>query len=93
MDVSEVARMIAALAVTLGLIGLATVAARRWGPIQGLRMRAPADRRLQIVESLVLDPNRRLVVVRFDGQERLLLLGEGRLLAGPGAKSEDVTRA
>ena len=29
---------------------------------------------------LVLDPSRRLVVVSFDGDERLLLLGEGQLL-------------
>jgi flagellar protein FliO/FliZ len=37
------------------------------------------------VESLALDPTRRLVLVRLDGSERLLLLGEGRMLAEAGA--------
>jgi flagellar protein FliO/FliZ len=36
---------------------------------------------MAIVESLPLDPTRRLVLVRLDGAERLLLLGEGRMLA------------
>jgi flagellar protein FliO/FliZ len=35
---------------------------------------------MSIVESLPLDPARRLVLVRLDGAERLLLLGEGRFL-------------
>jgi flagellar protein FliO/FliZ len=43
--------------------------------------RKPTDRRLAIIESLTLDPQRRLVLVRMDDQERLLLLGEGRVLA------------
>jgi flagellar protein FliO/FliZ len=34
-----------------------------------------AARRLQIVESLLIDPRRRLVIVRCDGTEHLLLLG------------------
>ncbi len=68
------------LVVTLGLIGLAAYAARRWGPPGMLQIRGPAERRLAVVESLTLDPSRRLVLVRFDQEERLLLLGEGRLL-------------
>ncbi len=81
MDFAEIIRMIAALAVTLGLVGLATVAARRYGPTALLRLKTPAQRRLQVVESLILDPQRRLVLVRCDRQERLILLGEGRMLA------------
>ena len=69
------------LAVTLGLIGLAAYAARRWGPNGMFQMRAPSQRRLFIVESLTIDPSRRLVLVRFDQEERLLLLGEGRMLS------------
>ena len=38
------------------------------------------ERRLLVVESLVLDPARRLVLVSCDGEERLLLLGEGQVL-------------
>lgn len=68
------------LAVTLGLIGLAAYAARRWGPAGMFQMKPPGERRLAIVESLALDQSRRLVLVRFGQEERLLLLGEGRML-------------
>jgi flagellar protein FliO/FliZ len=76
------------LAVTLGLIGLAAYAARRWGPAGMFQIKPPGERRLAIVESLTLDPSRRLVLVRFDQEERLLLLGEGRALdARPAPKA------
>jgi flagellar protein FliO/FliZ len=80
--IADVVRMIAGLAVTLGLIGLCVVALRRFGPetlarLQGTRR----DRRLSVVETLVLDPSRRLVLVRCDQEERLLLLGDGRLIS------------
>ncbi len=93
MELSDIARAVFALAVTLGLVGLAAVAARRFGPDWLLRMqKAKKDRRLSVVESLVLDPQRRLVLVRLDGEERLLLIGEGRLLSGPiDARSEAST--
>jgi flagellar protein FliO/FliZ len=68
------------LVVTLGLIGLAAYAARRWGPAGMFQLRPAGERRLAIVESLNLDPSRRLVLIRFDREERLLLLGEGRML-------------
>jgi flagellar protein FliO/FliZ len=85
MDFADIARTIAALAVTLGLIGLAAAAARRYAPGALARLKPGAPRRLAIVESLVLDPARRLVLVRFDEQERLILLGEGRMLDTPPA--------
>ncbi len=82
MDLWELARALFALLLTLGLIGLAAVAARRFGPEWLTRLQRPkAQRRLSIVETLPLDPARRLVLVKLDSTERLLLLGEGRLLA------------
>lgn len=84
MPLADFARAAFALAVTLGLVGLAAVALRRFGPDFLLRMQKPAkDRRLAVVESLVLDPQRRLVLVSLDGREQLLLIGEGRLLSTP----------
>ena len=68
------------LVVTLGLVGLAAYAARRWGPTGMFQVKQAGDRRLAILESLNLDPTRRLVLIRLDGEERLLLLGEGRML-------------
>lgn len=71
------------LAVTLGLIGFAAYAVRRWGPPGLIQARPAGGRRLAVVESLNLDPSRRLVLVRLDQEEHLLLLGEGRMLDGP----------
>jgi len=81
MDFGDFARAFFALVITLGLIGLGAVVARRFGPEWLVRLQSPkASRRMAIVESLPLDPARRLVLVRLDDKERLLLLGEGRFL-------------
>ncbi|MDP1629924.1 MAG: flagellar biosynthetic protein FliO [Caulobacter sp.] len=81
MNFVEIIRMVAALAVTLGLVGLAAVVMRRFGPEAMSRFQmSRKDRRLTLVETLVLDPARRLVLVRLDNEERLILLGEGRTL-------------
>ena len=88
MSFADFARAFFALAITLGLVGLAAVAARRFGPEWLVRLQRPkANRRLTIIESLPLDPARRLVLVRLDQTERLLLLGEGRLLSEVSAAS------
>jgi flagellar protein FliO/FliZ len=82
MDFADFAQAAFALALTLGLIGLAAVGLRKYGPDAIARMSLQRkDRRLKVVESLVLDPTRRLVLVDCDGVERLILLGEGRLLS------------
>jgi flagellar protein FliO/FliZ len=82
MDFASFLRAVFALALTLGLIGLAAVALRRYGPDAMARLSAQKkDRRLKVVESLVLDPTRRLIIVECDGRERMLLLGEGRVVA------------
>jgi flagellar protein FliO/FliZ len=66
----------------LGLVGLGAVALRRYGPDALARFGRPAraERRLAVVETLVLDPTRRLVLVACDGEEKLLLLGEGQVI-------------
>ena len=82
MNFADFARAIFALALTLGLVGLGAVALRRFGPGALERFGRPRkERRLTVVESLVLDPARRLVIVSCDGKERLLLLGEGQLVS------------
>ena len=81
MPILDFIRAVAALAITLGLIGLAAYALRRFGPDALTRMvHARQVRRMRIVESLALDPTRRLVIFSLDGEERLMLLGEGKLL-------------
>ncbi len=81
-----------ALAATLGLIGAAAYAARRWAPQGLLQLKPQTDRRLQVIESLNLDAQRRLVLVRLDREERLILLGEGRLLSHAQPPSTPVSR-
>jgi len=81
MDFIELIRAVAALAVTLGLIGLVAAGLRRFGPDALARLvRMRRERRMLVVETLVLDPTRRLILFNLDGEERLLLLGEGKLL-------------
>ena len=89
MNFLDLLRALFALAITLGLIGLAAWAARRYAPQIMARLSAErGERRMTVVETLVLDPARRLVLVRIDDEELLLILGEGRELIeprGPGA--------
>jgi flagellar protein FliO/FliZ len=81
MNIADFVRAVFALALTLGLLGLCAVALRRFGPDMLARVSTQKKaRRLAVVETLVLDPSRRLVLVSCDGRERLLLLGEGRVL-------------
>ena len=83
MDFVDAFRAVFALALTLGLVGLFAVALRRFGPDVLTRFQPTrSQRRMTLVESLVLDPTRRLVLVRLDDEERLILLGEGHLLEG-----------
>ncbi|MBI1250677.1 MAG: flagellar biosynthetic protein FliO [Alphaproteobacteria bacterium] len=82
------ARALFALVATLALIGLAAYAARRFGMLSGAAARG--ERRLKIVETLMIDPRRRLVIVRMDDREHLLLLsasGDRRVASGD-AKGE-----
>ena len=65
-------RALAALAATLGLLAGAALLARRMGMLQ-----APVPggkRRMGVVESLFLDPRRRVVIVRVDDEDHVLLL-------------------
>ena len=72
MDILDWARALFALLATLALIGLAAYAARRFGMIQPGA--GPGQRRLKLIETLMIDPRRKLVVVRFDDRDHLLLL-------------------
>jgi flagellar protein FliO/FliZ len=84
MNFLDLLRALFGLAFTLGLIGLAAWAARRYAPQLMARLNAErGERRMTVVETLVLDPARRLVLVKIDDEERVLLLGEGKELIEP----------
>ena len=73
MDVLDFARYLAALVLVLGLIGAAGLAARKFG-LPGLA-KPQADRRLKVVETLMLSPRQKLALVRRDNVEHLVLIG------------------
>lgn len=63
------------------LLALALVLALAWAAaraLRGSRLVAPQGRRLEVAETLALDPRRRLLLVRCDGRELLLLTGGGQ---------------
>jgi flagellar protein FliO/FliZ len=74
MGVLDYLRFVGALGVVLALILGGMLLLRRFG-LPGMVARAPGRRRLKLVEVLSLDPKRRLILVRRDGREHLLLLG------------------
>ncbi|MEI9982997.1 MAG: flagellar biosynthetic protein FliO [Aliidongia sp.] len=67
-------RYIVSLLFVIGLIGLLAWLLRRFGPPG--RFRSPGRKRLSIVEILPIDARRRLVLLRRDGKEHLILLGQ-----------------
>lgn len=79
MDPIVYLRFFLALALVVGLVLLAGWAGRRFGlvPVAGGR-RTRRGKRLGLVEVMPLDSRRRLVLVRRDGTEHLLLLSAGR---------------
>lgn len=68
-------RFIIALLVVLGLIAGLAYLVRRFGPRNLMTTASGRTRRLDVVEVANLDPRRRLVLVRRDNVEHLLLLG------------------
>ncbi len=70
------ARSLVALAVVLALITAATWVARRY-LASGFIGNLGGKRRLSVVESTMLDGKSRLVLVRRDSTEHLLVLGPG----------------
>jgi flagellar protein FliO/FliZ len=72
-DTVEYLRFVAALAFVLGLIVLLAWAARRF---RFGHASPGATRRLAVIETLPIDPRRKLVLARCDEGEYLLLLGQ-----------------
>ncbi|MFT4076287.1 MAG: flagellar biosynthetic protein FliO [Asticcacaulis sp.] len=94
MSLVEILRAFFGLSIVIGLIlGLAFVL-RRYAPSLMAKLQAQRGaRRLEVIETLVLDPARRLVLVRFDDKERLVLLGEGRELDAQGLPGKSAVNA
>ncbi len=89
MELSEILRFASALIFVVGLIVACAWAAKRFGLVPTGRQTS-LNRRLAITETLAIDPKRKLVIVRHDDREHLLLLGDQDTIleAGLPAKEE-----
>lgn len=89
MELLDWARALFALIATLALILGVAYGARRLGMLQA---NGQAPKRMRVTESLMLDPRRRMVIVRCDDREHLLLLGPGGdiVVAEQAAKQDPV---
>jgi len=73
MEILDILRYVAALALVLALIGGAGLAARKWG-VPGVT-RAVSEKRLAVVETLMIGPRQKLFIVRRDSSEHLIFSG------------------
>ncbi len=73
MDVLDIARYFGALLIVVAMVGLAGLAARRYGE-PGV-MKSVATRRLSVVETLMVAPRYKLLLLRRDDTDHLVLLG------------------
>jgi len=73
LELADLSRTIMGLGVVLLLLALVFWLLRRFGP-QGAALRGGSTRRLALVESLPLDPRTRLLLVRQDDVEHLLVV-------------------
>lgn len=75
MDLSAYYRFVAALLFVLGIIGIFALVARRIIPGARNINRRGSKRRLSVVEVVPVDTKRRLVLLRRDDTEHLVMLG------------------
>ena len=75
LNLTDYVKFVFAFIFVLALIALAAIAARHFGFGLPRNPRNSAQRRLGILESLNIDGKRRMVLIRRDETEHLLLLG------------------
>jgi len=75
MEFSEILRFVSALVFVVGLIAACAWGARRFGLVQ-LSEKASNRGRLAVVETLSIDPKRKLLIIRHDDREHLVMLGD-----------------
>src|SRR5579883_2739348 len=90
MEFIDLLRYFGALLLVLAMVGGAGLLARRFG-VPGVA-RATAQKRLAIVETLMVGPRQRLFIVRRDNVEHLVLSGpDGASVLETGIAARDVS--
>jgi len=101
MELTDYIRFVLALVFVLALIGLLNWLVRRYGIGGRIAMKRGQSRRLSVVEVAPVDAKRRVVLVRRDQTEHLILLGGGTDVvieqgivsdAAPGAAVDETPR-
>jgi flagellar protein FliO/FliZ len=75
MDPVQYLKYIVGLLIVLGLIALITLLARRFGMVPRASRDPSAPKRLAVSDDMSIDAKRRLVLVKRDDRDHLLLLG------------------
>jgi flagellar protein FliO/FliZ len=78
MEITEILRFVGALAFIIGLIAVCAFAAKRLGLATGGLTSMGGRKRLGVSEVKVIDAKHRLVLIRRDNKEHLILLGGDR---------------
>ena len=92
MEFIDLLRYFGALLLVLAMVGGAGLLARRFG-VPGVT-RAASDKRLAIVETLMVGPRQRLFIVRRDNVEHLVLSSpEGATVIESGIAAKIATKA
>jgi len=92
METVDTTRFILAFFFVIGLIGILAFVLKRYGSAQKIFGMKEDGGRIQVLEVRWLDPRRRVVLLRRDNVEHLLLLADGRevvIESGVVAKESD----
>jgi len=97
-NLTQYFQMMFVLMAILGAIGFLAYAVQRGWILQnltGLTPQSRTDRRLSVSETLTIDPRRRVVIVKSDEMEHVILLGMERetLLSSQSAKKTPASQA
>jgi flagellar protein FliO/FliZ len=74
-DGPQFLKMIVALVIVIGLMGGLAYVLKKLGLSNGITFKTDEKNRLKILESLPLDARRRLVIIKCDSAEHLVILG------------------
>jgi flagellar protein FliO/FliZ len=92
METAQILRAVGAFLFVMALLGGAGWLLKRYGHKLNLigAMPGTGTKRLRVQETLALDPRRRLILIKRDDVEHLLLVGpDGQMLVESGIRPKD----
>lgn len=74
-ELPQFVKLVLALAIVVGLMGGLAFLLKKLGIATEARLKSGNENRLKIIESIPLDARRRLVILRRDDQDHVVILG------------------